>query len=415
MSSIICVNTACNSFFLMSGRVKPSVIYEVDEKLTKIENTVKLDEDLSHELRFVNATLSEVVDTLNASDERYTVYLCDNIGATSPGVPPTPSDLGSSISTSVLQGQVVSAPKVSELTITGLYSGSIPEIVRDIAISYNLKYSSIGSSKFYIGLIDKDYLVDYICESDLTTEGFEKLLEIYDNVKAVRVGSRVFVRGGFYDVRDFVSALSRFDQQAQSYLVNLVFIRSSRGQVSDIKARVEFSSIDLISSGYSLLDVFEAHGAIDMTGRNSRFYLEQELLCNDGVMSRLKIGNDREQEQRSISDQGTSTVQGYRTINDGIELEITPRSCVGDKVDVKLTFTNSKFDDASSFNRYKTDVSYDNLRLQLNKVYYVASLEENTNSRAYEFLGLTRNVSDDIVTVWLSLTPVTSKFTRENF
>lgn len=353
MSLIITTGLGCANFFSMAPKAKPSAIYKIDESSSRIKNDLNLEETEALEFRFANSSLSEVVDALNSSDERYTVYLCDSVDRLeSVGDVPTDSNFPATNVPSA------SMKRISDLTIDGLFSGSIPSIVRDIAITNNLQYSSIGSNKFYIGRLEKDLLVDYIAESDLTDDAFEKLVAVYEKIKVVRVGSRVFVRGPFFDVKDFVNTLERFDQQNKVYLVNVVFIRSARGKVNDIKAKVEFETIDLISSGYSLLDVFQAYGAIDCNGRNSRFYLEQELLTNDGVKSKLKIGNDREQEQRSISDQGTSTVSGYRSVNDGIELEITPRASVGNMVDVRLLFSNSKFDDSTTFNRYTTDVEY---------------------------------------------------------
>ena len=379
--------------------MKPSQVYKVDETATIVKNDLDLVDESKREFRFAETPLSMVIDAINAADERYTTYICAK----------------KSVADAKVEGQAVPPKKLSEELVSGVFSGSIPDIVRDVALTLSCKYSSIGGTKFYIGEVPEDLKVDYIVESDLTDESYKELLAMYERVKAVRVGSRVYLRGDFVEVRDLVNAFRRFDRQGKSYLCNVVFIRSSRSKVNDIKARVEFESIDLISSGYSLLDVFEAYGAIDINGSNSRQYLEQELLTTDGVQSQLSIGNDREQEQRSISDAGTSTVSGYRTINDGVELNITPRASAGGFVDVKLAFTNSKFDNASTFNRYKTDVQYDNLRLELNKVYYIASLEENNNSRTYEFLGFRGSASDEVVTVWLTLTPVQSTMNRENF
>lgn len=399
-------SAGCSSsgFFTRTERVKPSTVYSIDETTKLIQNETALDKELqTFEFRFADAPLSQVVDALNEASDEYTIYICGNPSQGVKQAEPKGKD------------EVVPASRLSDELVTGLFSGSMPSIVRDIAQVLNVKVHSIGGKKFYLGEIQEDLNVDYIVRTDLSEVSFKELTAVYEKLKAVRVGSRVYVRGPFFEVQDFVSALERFDDQSKSYLVNLVFIRSSRSKINDIKARVEFESIDLLSSGYSLLDVFSAHGAIDLNGTNSRYYSEQELLTTDGVKSQLTIGNDREQEQRSISDQGTSTVSGYRTINDGITVEITPKSSIGNFVNLALTFSNSKFDGATGFNRYKTDVEYESLKVELNKIYYVASLEENSNSRSYEFLGLRGSATDEVVTVWLSMTAVNSSMTRTNF
>lgn len=376
-------------------RANKPKIYDVDGTAREIPVFLELDSG-KYEIRFENASLIEVVDALNRLDDRFVVIASSGVKFS--------SSSGSPLSTSD-DLKEESIPKV----VSGFFSGSFFELVRDVSLTGGFSFDRIDNT-FYIADNPVDLSVcsvSSVIETSLTKDDLDSLKTSFgQDVEYSLVSSKLLITGRFYAVKRYREYVLKLNEVKRSYVAKLVFVRLERSAINRLEAELKASSLDLISSGYDLLSMFEAQLDVKLSRENSYNYQEHLIYCTDGQKSALKIGSTFQREQRAVSDYGTSTTTGYQQFEDGVDVELTPKRTLNGVVELALKFENSKFTDNASLSKNQVDLNYDCLSIRENRLYYVASLTDQNASTSSRFLGLSANNDGKILTCWLVITPV---------
>lgn len=376
----------------------PSILdfYKVDDSERETKSLYYRDSD-ELEVRFENCSVSDVCFQLNKLlTDVSVVYV--RAGAAAPSA-------SGSLS---VDGEQVQQVK-EDLKISGFYKGTIFEIVRDLALNNGLSYE-VFQDKYYLSekVIDIDKLL--VCtslETTLEKEKLDELRSVFSQEVFISLnGSKLLVSGRLRQVKQYIELVDQLNEVPRSYVCNLVLVKVNRRLVSDCAARVSASSLDLISRGWSIYDVFQAQLDINLDKYNQEQYLEQSVYCTDGKKSSIQIGSEVQKERRSISDQGTSTVQGYEKFSDGVQLELSPFRSVHGRVDVELSFSSSKFNNVSDLAKDQIDIKYERISLEENRLYFIGCFNENMSERGAAFLGLNSNDNQSVISAWLLIKSV---------
>ncbi len=406
--------------------------YQEERLLTGVDS-LDLNE---YEIKFEGAKLRDVVDSLNRLSGDFTVYLAVqdlrvaetfsdgfSVGSSSSssssvgvdkefislGVPSPSAEVTGSFS--MPSGFGSARPKsADDVVITGLFVGRIDEIVRDISSIAGLDWEMFGN-RYYIGGSLRDYMVTATVETSLDESSVNQIARLY-GVVIVRTSNKLTITGRCKRVRLAYDMIVETSENPQSYNIDLILVDVSENNLSDIRAKVEVTSVDLIQKGVQLWDVFKATGFFSLGDVRSYNYVDQELYCTDGKSVRLSIGREVKREQRAISDQGTSTVSGYSTNNDGLRLDLMPIRSTNGCVNMTLQYEDSSFgnDDLS---KTTTSLDYTGVSFELGKMYYLTSVESRRRSRSLEFLGVRDSKDRTVTTIWLCVRPVQSKVVKK--
>lgn len=339
----------------------------------------------------------QVVDGLNKLSTNFTVILAG-------------SAFGSADGTISDDNKTTEAQRIS-----GFYSGNFYQIIKDVAITGGFSFDRIDDH-FYIGASPVALsmcMTSTIIETSLSKEDLDSLKSSFgQDVDFTLTSSKILISGRFYSVKQFRQYVEQLNEVKRCYVARLVFVRLERSKISRLEAEIKASSLDLISQGYDLYSMFESQLDVKFSQDNSYNFSEQLLYCSDGQKSSLKIGSTFEREKRSVSDYGTSTVSGYQSFEDGVNVELTPRRSLNGVVELELRFGNSKFSDVSTLSKNQVDLVYDSLTLQENRLYYIASLSESDLSAGSKLLGLNTSAGNKVLTCWLCISPVVSTVTK---
>lgn len=353
-------------------------IFEVVEQ--SAEESALSTSETKIELSFENATPDQIEYTINNAQSVYKVYIC-----------PLPGE--------------------TEVTYSGFLSGDIKEALADFAYKNKFKLDLIGSSIF---LLADGFTSPIVYRFDFSTskEELEELVRIFPQCQFSQFRDRLVVRGYFQDIKELSSLLSSGGLTPSTYVLSVILLRTRRSALRDLQAKIQFESLDLISSGYNLFDVFQAYGAIDILSSSDDLYNEQELYCTSGQKVSFSVGSEVQREERNISDQGTSTISGWRSFDDGITVEATLYDGRGSDIFADLNFESSKFNDSSDISKDRTSIQYDRLRVQAGQIYYLCQFADRRSSRSNGLVRLSRSASDDVISVWFCALPVRSKLDR---
>lgn len=298
-----------------------------------------------------------------------------------------------------------------EQRLSGYFSGTYYDIIKDVCLTGGFYFDRIDDH-FYLSRTPLDLSMcscSATCETSLKEEDLSKIKSMFQtDVDYSLTSSKLLIYGRFYAVKKFREYVLELNEVRRSYVARLVFVRLDRTSISRIEAELKASKLDLISSGYDVLSMFEAQLDCKLSRENSYNYSEQLLYCSDGQKSSLKIGSTFQREQRSVSDYGTSTTTGYQQFEDGVDVELTPYRSINGVVDVQLKFGNSKFQDTESLSKNQVDLNYERLTLLENRLYFVASLNDRNATSGAKILGLSSANDDKVLTCWLVISPVVS-------
>jgi len=298
-----------------------------------------------------------------------------------------------------------------ERTISGLFTGSVRDIVCELSGLYGLDFAEFGT-KLYIGGDLTNYVVNVVCETSLDDESIKKIAKMA-NVQIIKTSNKLLITGRTRDVRRAYELLEQLAEIPRSYNVDLIFIDVFESQLADLRAKVEVQSVNLIQKGLSAWDVFKATGAIDLQNTQAYNYTDQELYCTDGKKVQLRIGTEYKREQRAITDQGTSTVLGYETERDGIIMALTPIRSIGSTVNMEIKYENGSFLGAD-YSKFNTTLDYDSVTFTQNKIYYLTCVDDQARSRKGVFVGITKEQQHRVTTIWLCVRPVVAKVNKNN-
>lgn len=350
--------------------------YEVDDSDREL-SVLSFRDSEKISVYFQNCSLQEAVNAINKENKELVVMLC------MPGEEP-------------------------EIKVNGLYEGSTSEIVRDLASAYKLKYDIVGE-KYYLGAESVDItnvIVYATIETCLPAEIFEGLKQNLPDVVTAQYGSKLLVSGRLSQVKTYLELVTVLEERPRNYVCNLVLVRCRRSAVAELSARVSASSLDLISKGYNLYDVFQAQLSINGSKLSADQYLEQTVYCTDGKESKLKIGSEVQKEKKSVSDYGTASVSGYERFNDGVDFQITPKRSTENFVDVALTFSSSKFSDIEQLAKDQIDLEYTSITLEQNRLYFIGAFTENQLENNRQIIGFNNNESQTVITAWVIIKSV---------
>lgn len=378
--------------------------YFEQKVLTDIETREAMDERVGGSrpiaCRFNEASASEVELLLNTIQKDYRVYFRENIKSSD--VP------AASVSPAVPSAGAVSAPIAAP--VSSKYSfeinGPLPSELSKFAALYNLGFKTSASSIF---LFRSGDLPDDVFRFDrrLEPDELETVASLFPDLNLKQVRNSLFIKGRVDRVLDCLDVLPSVADQEQ-FVLSLVLLNVDSSKVFDLAAKLNFSSIDLISPGYSLYDVFQAYGNIDLKNNWNRQYFEQQIYLSLGQKASYNFGTEIQREQRAITDQGTSTVNGYQNFKDGIEIE-AKIDREEDSLIVDLTFDRSKFTDQTALSRSANSIEYERLRVKPNHLYYLTQFVESDQGAGSEFLRAFQNSSGRSIMVWFAVFPVKEK------
>lgn len=296
-------------------------------------------------------------------------------------------------------------------TFSGYFHGDIKTELFAFASANDFKFDVIGNSIF---VVESDYTapIVYAFDANLDEDELKALSDLFPLSQFQQVRDRLVVQAPFPVVQQVRDLLSSGGFAPSSYVLSLVMLRTKRDSVKDLQARIDFESVDLISKGLSMYDVFSTYGAIDLSDSRDSVYNEQELYCTSGRKVLFTIGNEVQREQRAITDQGTSTVSDWKIFEDGLTLTATLYDGRSSEVFADLSFESSKFNDSADISKAKTQIEYNRLKVETGKIYYLCQYADNRSTGNTSFLRLASSRSDDVVSVWFCAVPVEARLTR---
>ena len=243
-----------------------------------------------------------------------------------------------------------------------------------------------------------NYKTSTVFISTLTSEELNKLMMLY-KIDGESIGLQTVARGSLLDLVDFQKAFNTLAKNQSIYLIDVAFVDFTIEEKASFQAYLESNTVDLLTvDEFSELFSVYLHCSID--NLRSRNFYSQSLLASDGNTSKFDVGVKHSREQRSISDAGTSTVSGYDSIEDGIQLTFTPQNTIDNKVVCKIVFENSAFSDESYNTKSETSLDVPDVPLVLGKTYYLSSLSNISKSRSLSLFGVDLSGKNRIQTCW---------------
>lgn len=299
--------TSCRSVDDIPGIPEADQRYLIDDFEPQTEKRVTFSNPLekSEEIRFVDATLYDLSEFLRKN----TIYsLCTN---------------------------------ALDIRISGLFVGGVSKIVHDIALSNNLKYGRIQDT-FYIYSGDaSSFDVTVSLNSRVPVESLSTLFDgklIYDN-------GRVVFRGSFDKALELQGLIDAFDDvKTDNYCVTVVQVETSKQLAYSLQVDLMSKGVDLLTPGVSAWDVFSASARAAGSVIDFDNYHERQFYVSDGKRITYNHTFDKKLEQRSISDQGTSTVSGYTDVQAGSIIELMIKRSLNNSVLLSYDLELSNFD-----------------------------------------------------------------------
>lgn len=291
----------------------------------------------------------------------------------------------------------------SDIKIDFDFNGPLIEELQRLAILYDLDCRVEEKTVF---VYDNGRAPQVVClPFNLSSEEISAATLAFPDLKFFTFRNSILIQGPMIRVADFVACVpSRSDDL---YLMSIVLLNVENKASVDLAARLNFSSVDLISKGLSLYDVFEAYGAIDASADNSLRYFEQQIYLSLGQKASYNFGSEIQRESRAITDQGTSTVSGYQSFRDGVEVTATINRDADDLL-VDLTFDRSKFSDLTALSRTQNKIEYTRLKVRPNRLYYLTQFSEQEEARGSGFLRYFTDASNRSTLVWFAVFPISA-------
>ena len=375
-------------------------IWKTDNSKRKLDELSQT-ETTTYEIRLNNHTLPQVVELLNLTAKNNIFYYC-------------PGQTKFTQSAEVLEdlGDESNAQNIEtneDRRYTGYFCGDIEKITRDLALTFEISVDRIDDS-YYFGANQtavKKFFTTKSFESQLEANELQNLANSIDSeLKIVSYNTRGVVFGSCESVKNFLVALEKIKERPRSYVISLAFVTLEKTAVSKLEAEISTTSLDLLSKGWKLYDVFDAQLGLKSSTTNVYDYNEVILYATDSKESSFNFGTTHDREKRAISDAGTSTVQGYESVKDGTTLTIMPKRSFNNIVDLTLKFESSAFSDVATFAKNETSFDYKGISLRENQIYYICSFAATRKALSTKLLGIGNDDNRKVKTLWLVVTPV---------
>lgn len=281
-------------------------------------------------------------------------------------------------------------------------TGNITDQLNTIAFKFGARLYRLNDD-FYIlrdGFSDpsQKFNISSVFVSQFDDDSIQKLLTLY-NLTGQSLGLQLVVRGSLLDIVDFKKSFDALQTNASVYLIDLAFIDFTIDETTEFEAYLVANELDILHLS-SFSDLFSAYLNLSVDDLRSRNFYSQSLLSADGKTSTFNVGTSHSREQRSISDQGTSTVASYNDISDGFQLTFTPSNCLDSRVFCTLQLENSAFTDKDYSTKSETRLNVETVPFELGKTYYISSLTNFGKKRNISLFGLTFRNSQRVQTCW---------------
>lgn len=247
------------------------------------------------------------------------------------------------------------------------------------------------------GLMD-NYKTSSVFVSSMSTEDIDKMLTLY-KLEGQTLGLQTVARGSLLNLVEFQSVFKTLNDNKSVYLIDLAFIDFSVEESVNFQAYLLANPVNLLEAR-TFEDLFSIYLDCSIDNLRSRNFYSQSLLASDGNTSKFDVGTKHTREQRSISDMGTSTVSGYDSIEDGLQLTFTPKTCLDNRVICTVELENSAFTDESYNTKTETTINVAEVPFELGKTYFLSSLTNIAKARNIVFLGIKATRNNRAQTCW---------------
>lgn len=291
---------------------------------------------------------------------------------------------------------------VQSLEIVGKYSGGPSKILSDISLAYNLNISRLDNT-FYLlkensDIFNVSIMLD--CPFDETTV---KTLIHDDNL--LFVNGLILFNGSLnraVQLQSIIDNLKSASKYSHNYVVTVVQTETSKALAYSLQAEIRSLGVDVFSKNVSLFDVFAAIPSIDGTRVNFDNYHERQFYVSNGQSITYNQTTDKQLEERSISDAGTSTVSGYRQLQAGSIIDLKVVSSSGLNVFCDYDIELSSFE-SGKLDKHVVKVKSERVNLELGKIFYLASSQEKNDSKSFNIIGLGQDNTDYVTTIFVKI------------
>ena len=280
-------------------------------------------------------------------------------------------------------------------------TGNIHDQLTTIALKTGGRLYQLNDDYYIVKSDGSDainYNVSSVFVSTLEKEQIQALLTMYQ-LQGESVGLQTVVRGSLLDIVDFKRSFDKLQQNKSVYLIDLAFIDFTISEASSFQAFLTVNALDVFQVR-NFADLFSMYLDVSVDNLRSRNFYSHSLLASDGNPSTFNVGSSHSREQRAISDQGTSTVNGYNDVKDGFQLTFTPSTCLDSRVFCTVKLENSAFEDDDFLTKSETAIDVQAVPFELGKTYYLSSLTNFVRRRQVDLFGLAFTNNQRVQTCW---------------
>lgn len=278
-------------------------------------------------------------------------------------------------------------------------TGNVVDQLTTIAIKFNGKLYQLNDDFYIVRSPDQTmFQTSAVFVSSLVPEQIQNLMSLY-NIQGQTIGLQTVARGALLDLVQFEKSLKTLSDNKSVYLIDLAFIDFTIEESANFQAYLVTNPVDILKVR-SFSDVFSMYLDCDIDDLRSRNFYSQSLLSSDGNESKFDVGTTHSREQRSISDQGTSTVSSYSDISDGFQLTFKPETTVNNTVICNVILESSTFTDEQYNTKRETSLDVQQIPFQLGKTYYLSSLTNVLKRRTISLFGIEFGNDHRIQTCW---------------
>lgn len=237
------------------------------------------------------------------------------------------------------------------------------------------------------------------------TRTFESCLS--ESGSVVQMGTCYIISDYVYNVKKVLEVVEAIrEKMGRSYIAELYFVRMKSTQLLDIQAKLSAQNVDIFSCTLNLETLFkmvlnvEASKGLQTIANTPRLYL------SEGRTARLTVGSQLVRSRSSVSSEGYSTVSGYDTFNDGIEICLTPSRVDSDLIALDVNLSVSKFNSDSVSDvpaNDKSEIVSPGVLVTDGGIYFLGSLQMTEKKKSGIILGVNDYQADEIVTVWVKI------------
>lgn len=287
-----------------------------------------------------------------------------------------------------------------DFSFSGFFCGSAGKILHDIAISNGLNFARIGNTYYLYSqeFSSLDVSAAIVCPGLPD----DVLSRVFPGVY-YRIGNKLILSGKMQDVLKFQTFVDDFKDAVKSnYVVTIVQVETSSELAYNLQMQITSKGIDLLQPNVSAWDVFSAAARISGSSLDFDSYHERQFFVTDGQKMTYNQTTDKKVENRAVSDQGTSTVTGYTDIEAGAIVDLTLQAFLNDVISCSYNIELSNFV-ADSLDKNVTSVSSEDVLFALGKIYYLASTQDKVNSNSFNVLGLGKNDSNAVTSIYVKI------------